>query len=221
MGSLGLGDLLDRGTSPGEMGDNLPAVDLTFGAGLGAVSNIFAGRFHTCVSGTEGGLACFGLNVGGQLGSGNDETNIGDQPGEVEKLTSIDLGAGEVVSIPDAPGLAVALETISPTTMAGHTPAPSGSGSPRSAEGTRSPELTRLPTAAPLAFAGQTSPPHGSDAGREGISPSSEVRYCVGCYGARQCAGSRVPCCQSCHPSPSDQKAGGYLPSIHRALKSS
>ncbi|CAM9579206.1 unnamed protein product [Ectocarpus sp. 6 AP-2014] len=124
VGSLGLGDWLNRGLDPGEMGDNLPTVGLSFGPGLGAASNVFAGRFHTCVSGAEGDLACFGLNSGGQLGSGSDETIIGDEPGEVKELTSIDLGAGEVVSVPDAPGLGVALE-------------------------------------------GQTSPPHGSDAGRE------------------------------------------------------
>ncbi|CAM9101029.1 unnamed protein product, partial [Ectocarpus fasciculatus] len=114
VGSLGLGDSVNRGVSPGDMGDNLPTVPLTFGAGLGAVSNVFTGRFHNCVSGTEGGLACFGFNAGGQLGSGSDEPSIGDEPGEVEEMTSIDLGAGEVVSAPDAPGLSVALGTISP-----------------------------------------------------------------------------------------------------------
>lgn len=66
-GSLGLGDEIPRGIAPGEMGDALPALDLTFGDGLGAVSNVFAGTLHTCVSGTEGGLACFGFNAEGQV----------------------------------------------------------------------------------------------------------------------------------------------------------
>lgn len=66
-GSLGLGDLVPRGVAPGEMGDNLPALPLTFGEGGGSVSNVFAGTFHTCVTGTEGGLAAFGWNHQGQV----------------------------------------------------------------------------------------------------------------------------------------------------------
>ena len=58
---------MTRGAEPDEMGDNLAPVQLTFGPGNGAVSNAFAGTFHTCVSGSEGGLACFGLNFGGQV----------------------------------------------------------------------------------------------------------------------------------------------------------
>lgn len=115
VGSLGLGDVLNRGTGPDEMGDNLPAVDLAFGTGSGAVSNVFAGRFHTCVSGTDGGLACFGLNAGGQLGAGTDETNVGDDPDEVAGLSSINLGAEEAAAVVAAPGDGLALQTISPT----------------------------------------------------------------------------------------------------------
>lgn len=66
-GSLGLGDLIPRGIALDQMGDALPALGLTFGEGLGAVSNVFAGTLHTCVSGTEGGLACFGLNADGEV----------------------------------------------------------------------------------------------------------------------------------------------------------
>lgn len=43
-GSLGLGDTMNRGALASEMGDNLPAVGLSFGAGVGEVSNVFAGR---------------------------------------------------------------------------------------------------------------------------------------------------------------------------------
>ncbi|CAM9638571.1 unnamed protein product, partial [Hapterophycus canaliculatus] len=68
LGVLGLGDTITRGVGAGEMGDNLPEVPLTFGAGLGeAVSNVFAGMSHSCVSGTEGSLACFGYNDVGQV----------------------------------------------------------------------------------------------------------------------------------------------------------
>ncbi|CBJ30568.1 expressed unknown protein [Ectocarpus siliculosus] len=48
------------------MGDNLETVPLTFGNGEGAASNVFAGSFHSCVTGSEGGLACFGYNALGQ-----------------------------------------------------------------------------------------------------------------------------------------------------------
>lgn len=66
-GTLGIGDTISRGITPGQMGDNLPAVDLTFGRGNGEVANVFAGTFHTCVSGTLGGIACFGANEAGQV----------------------------------------------------------------------------------------------------------------------------------------------------------
>ncbi|CAM9619946.1 unnamed protein product [Ectocarpus sp. 6 AP-2014] len=102
LGSLGLGDAIPRGTGPGEMGDNLETVPLTFGDGEGAASNVFAGSFHSCVTGSEGGLACFGYNVLGQLGAGTSET-IGDELGEVEALTSVDLGEEVTVVAPVSP----------------------------------------------------------------------------------------------------------------------
>lgn len=129
-GSLGLGDLLDRGAAAGEMGDNLPVVGLTFGDGLGAVSNIFAGRFHTCVSGTEGGMACYGLNAGAQLGAGTSDVSLGDAPSEVEAISSINLGSDAVVSVASAPGASITLETISPTPLETMSPMPSETISP-------------------------------------------------------------------------------------------
>lgn len=115
MGSLGLGDIINRGIAAGEMGDSLPHVGLTFGAGDGAVSNVFAGRFHTCASGTEGGIACFGLNAGAQLGAGTSDHALGDVPDEVEGITSIELGSSVSVLRLPAPADGIDLETISPT----------------------------------------------------------------------------------------------------------
>ena len=66
-GTLGTGDNATRGDEPGEMGDNLLPIALTFGDGGGKVANVFAGVWHTCVTGTGGGLACFGLNNDGQV----------------------------------------------------------------------------------------------------------------------------------------------------------
>eukprot|EP00752_Nemacystus_decipiens_P003306 g3060.t1 len=133
-GSLGLGDIFNRGTLSGEMGDNLLPLALTFGTGEGSVSNVFAGRYHTCVSGTEGGLACFGINNGGQLGAETDDTALGDEPDEVEGITSISLGTDVVIAEEPAPGVGLEPETISPT-PAPTTPAPTMS----PAAATRSP----------------------------------------------------------------------------------
>lgn len=72
-GSLGLGNLNSRGNATGnsDMGDSLPELPFAFeggpAAGGTAVSNVFAGTYHTCVSGTEGGLVCFGRNNLGQV----------------------------------------------------------------------------------------------------------------------------------------------------------
>ncbi|MBN1611251.1 MAG: hypothetical protein JW940_31755, partial [Polyangiaceae bacterium] len=78
-GRLGLGDTEDRGGQPGEMGDNLPAVDL--GTGRSAVA-IVAGSHHTCALLDGGSLSCWGYNFVGQLGLGATEDR-GDQPGEM------------------------------------------------------------------------------------------------------------------------------------------
>ncbi|CAM9412343.1 unnamed protein product [Pylaiella littoralis] len=122
-GSLGLGDLIPRGIALDQMGDALPALGLTFGEGLGAVSNVFAGTLHTCVSGTEGGLACFGLNADGELGAETLE-DLGDDLGETEGLTSISLGELVDVVAPASPGSTFdSSGTVAP---GGSTPAPVG-----------------------------------------------------------------------------------------------
>ncbi len=90
---LGLGDLANRGDQPGEMGANLPAVDL--GVGVNATSAI-AGEAHACALLEGGGVKCWGGNNGGQLGSGSTQTR-GDQPGEMgDALPPVDLGPGAV-----------------------------------------------------------------------------------------------------------------------------
>jgi cysteine-rich repeat protein len=90
-GELGLGDELDRGYQPGQMGDVLAAVDL--GAGKKAVA-IAAGGRHTCVILQEGSVKCWGHNQRGELGAG-DVAHRGDNPGEMgDALPAIDLGTG-------------------------------------------------------------------------------------------------------------------------------
>jgi alpha-tubulin suppressor-like RCC1 family protein len=88
-GQLGLGDTAHRGDDPGEMGDDLPYVDL--GADRYAVA-IAVSYFHSCAILDDDSLKCWGRNFGGALGQG-DTDNRGDQPGELgDALPAIDLG---------------------------------------------------------------------------------------------------------------------------------
>lgn len=94
-GKLGLGDTLSRGGAAGEMGANLPGVEL--GQGLVAAS-IMAGSHHTCARLTSGALKCWGQNNFGQLGQG-DTLDRGDDPHEMgDTLAPINLGAGLTVT---------------------------------------------------------------------------------------------------------------------------
>jgi cysteine-rich repeat protein len=89
-GQLGLGDTIDRGDTPGEMGNALPAVDL----GLGRTAlQLAAGADHTCARLDDGSLKCWGDNARGQLGVG-DTARRGDAIGEMgSALPAIDLGS--------------------------------------------------------------------------------------------------------------------------------
>lgn len=98
-GQLGLGDKLNRGALPADMGDNLPAVD--FGKNRRAVM-VEAGGDHTCAVLDNGKLVCWGSNAGGRLGLGSFSSDpdsavyaVGDQPDEMgEALPAIALRAG-------------------------------------------------------------------------------------------------------------------------------
>ena len=88
-GQLGLGDKLVRGDEPGEIGDNLPAIEL--GAGKTAVS-IALGWAHACAVLNDGSLKCWGFNYPGQLGIG-DSVSRGDNPSEMgDNLPAVKLG---------------------------------------------------------------------------------------------------------------------------------
>jgi len=93
-GELGLGDTEYRGDAPGEMGDNLPKVDL----GLDLVPwSVAAGYNSTCARVGKGALKCWGANLAGQLGLGDTEYR-GDEPGEMgENLPYVDLGTNSDV----------------------------------------------------------------------------------------------------------------------------
>jgi cysteine-rich repeat protein len=88
-GQLGLGDASPRGDGPGEMGDNLPAVNL--GTGKTALS-ISVGFYHSCALLDDGRFKCWGYNAYGQLGLG-DANPRGDGGGEMgNALLPIDVG---------------------------------------------------------------------------------------------------------------------------------
>ncbi len=93
-GQLGLGDEVDRGDEPGEMGDNLPAVDL--GAGR-SVLQVSVGWVHACAVLDDLSLKCWGSNLDGELGAGS-RVEVGDGPGEMgDNLSAVDVGSNRSV----------------------------------------------------------------------------------------------------------------------------
>ncbi len=93
-GQLGYGDKVNRGDNPGEMGDNLPAVDL----GTGRIPvHVAAGKGFSAVLFNDGTVKCWGDNGYGQLGYGDTEDR-GDESGEMgDSLLTADLGTGRTV----------------------------------------------------------------------------------------------------------------------------
>ncbi len=87
-GLPGLGAIGDQ---PGEMGANLPTVDVGKGR---TVKQLALGARHACVILDNDKVKCWGSNAQGQLGLG-DTANRGDGPGEMgDALPFVDLGAG-------------------------------------------------------------------------------------------------------------------------------
>ena len=64
-GQLGLGDTDHRGDATGEMGDNLPYVDLGRGRTVKVLSS---GDIHACAILDNDKIKCWGYNSHGQLG---------------------------------------------------------------------------------------------------------------------------------------------------------
>lgn len=90
-GQLGAGHINPLGDELGEMGNNLPVVDL--GAGRTAVS-LAAGYYHTCALLDDGSVKCWGTSIRGQLGLGSVDSR-GDAPEEMgNNLPVVELGNG-------------------------------------------------------------------------------------------------------------------------------
>ena len=88
-GQLGLGDRLTRGKAAGQMGDNLPYVDLGTGR---TVTFLAAGERQTCAILDNGDLKCWGANARGELGLG-DTTTRGTDPTQMgDALPAVNLG---------------------------------------------------------------------------------------------------------------------------------
>lgn len=88
-GQLGIGDTINRGYLPTDMGDNLPTVSLGQGQSASAIA---AGVAHSCAL-LAGAVKCWGKNEFGQLGAGVAEDFLGDEPDELgDLLQPVDLG---------------------------------------------------------------------------------------------------------------------------------
>jgi alpha-tubulin suppressor-like RCC1 family protein len=100
-GQLGLGDTNTRGDNPGEMGNNLPIVNLGTGK---TATRIAVGGAHSCAVLNDGNVKCWGGNYSGELGLGLPTTTaVGDAPGEMgDNLPPVNLGTGKTVVNIDA-----------------------------------------------------------------------------------------------------------------------
>ena len=86
-----------RGDEPGEMGSELPAVDL--GTGRTAVE-LALGEAHTCALLDDGSVRCWGDPYRGALGTPSPVGKRGDRPSEMgDALPRVDLGPDRAVEI--------------------------------------------------------------------------------------------------------------------------
>ncbi len=88
-GQLGLGDRVNRGDAPGQMGTALPAVD--FG-GADTPLEAATGEDHTCVRFASNKVKCWGDNSEGQLGYGDDRARGDSSATMGGNLPYLDLG---------------------------------------------------------------------------------------------------------------------------------
>jgi len=91
-GQLGQGNtatMPNIGNLPGEMGDNLPPIDL---GGSSTAIDIGSAFYHTCVLLSNQRMKCWGLNDVGELGLG-DTVDRGGAPGQMgDDLPKINIG---------------------------------------------------------------------------------------------------------------------------------
>jgi alpha-tubulin suppressor-like RCC1 family protein len=89
VGQLGQGSMATKGDNAGEMGDNLPPINLPSSL---LVSGIAAASSSSCALLSSGQVKCWGINSEGELGLG-DNLNRGTSPSQLgTALPFIDLG---------------------------------------------------------------------------------------------------------------------------------
>ena len=94
-GQLGIGTEADMGDGSGEMGTNLPYVELGTGRTATVISNA---NYHTCALLDDATVKCWGKGGDGRLGTGN-ENDIGDAANEMgDNLAAVDLGTGRTAT---------------------------------------------------------------------------------------------------------------------------
>lgn len=94
-GQLGRGDTAHRGDQANEMGGFLQAASLGTNKVAAAIA---AGSAHTCAVLTDGLVKCWGANIHGQLGQGDDVAR-GDVGGEMgDTLLPVNLGTGKTAT---------------------------------------------------------------------------------------------------------------------------
>ena len=90
-GQLGQGNTTNYGSGAGQMGSNLPAINLGSGR---TVTKVFAFGYMTCAILDNTATKCFGRNSYGQLGQ-DDIVNRGTAAGQMsDSLLAINLGSG-------------------------------------------------------------------------------------------------------------------------------
>ncbi len=96
VGQLGLGDRVNRGQSPDDMGDALPAVDLGEGA---FATQVAAGYTYNCALLSDGSIKCWGGNTDEYFAE-EPVLSVGDEPGEMgDALRALDLGPGRTAKL--------------------------------------------------------------------------------------------------------------------------
>jgi alpha-tubulin suppressor-like RCC1 family protein len=91
-GQLGQGDNKDRGAQAGQMGDNLLAVNLGTDR---TATEISARGFYTCALLNDASVKCWGLNLAGQLGLGDDLSRGTGSNDMGDNLPAVNLGTGK------------------------------------------------------------------------------------------------------------------------------
>ncbi|GAB5371150.1 hypothetical protein AAMO2058_001554600 [Amorphochlora amoebiformis] len=94
-GILGQEDTMSRGVAPGQMGDNLPEIDLGSNR---TVIKITLGEFHICAILDNGKVKCWGDNSKAQLGIGETKAELGSASNDMgDALPYVDFGCSTTV----------------------------------------------------------------------------------------------------------------------------